>query len=202
MPGRKKSTSITCGSVRITCSSKARKPKAKSPKKARKSPKKSPKVKKPKAKSPKKVKKSKSVNPWMKHLSSFRKSHPKLSGKQVMTQAKKTYKSKSPSRKVKKVKKSKTFKPFQSIKSSSRFPAPERIRVEKVSRCEALATKPSCEMDGLFDDDHLRKCRWNMTKFACEMLPKELRERATYMQAKDETRYVAPSRKRITTKLF
>jgi hypothetical protein len=61
--------------------------KVKSPKKAKKVAKKSPakKVKSPKKSSVKK-------NPWMTHLASFRKSHPKLSGKEVMSQAKKTYK--------------------------------------------------------------------------------------------------------------
>lgn len=45
-----------------------------------------------KAKSPKSHKKH--ANPWIKHLSSFRKSHPKVHGKQVMKQAKKSYKPK------------------------------------------------------------------------------------------------------------
>jgi hypothetical protein len=64
---------------------------------AKKSPKKVKKVKSPKKvkrsvkKSPKSHKKH--ANPWMKHLASFRKSHPKVKGKQVMKQAKKSYKS-------------------------------------------------------------------------------------------------------------
>jgi hypothetical protein len=138
----------------------------------------------------------KPANPWMKHLSSFRKSHPKLSLKKAMTKAKKSYKPKKVIKKSAKPKKVVKKSAKRIKRSAKRRSIPKE---KKLSRCQVLKNKSTCEMDGLFDDDHMRKCRWNITKLSCEKLPKELRERATYMQAKDETRYVAPARRRVIT---